>query len=142
VWPSRDGAHEAPAPWLPLAWAVVWVGGAAFQALPDQKGGKSLVVVILLVAAEYLVGVGALARRTRMPAVTLGLALALTFWVVGQDFGNIDSGQATDPNSGPVLALMAIALLAGRNTPTRPAPAAPRPLGTARAGEAHPRPAR
>ena len=52
-------------------------------------------------------------RRTRTPAVTLGLALTLAFWVLGQDLGALYTGQATDPNSGPVLALMAIALLAG-----------------------------
>jgi uncharacterized membrane protein YoaK (UPF0700 family) len=47
-----------------------------------------------------------------MPAVTLGLALTLVFWVVGQDLGALYSGQATDPNAGPVLALMAVTLLA------------------------------
>jgi uncharacterized membrane protein YoaK (UPF0700 family) len=47
-----------------------------------------------------------------MPAVTLGLALTLVFWVLGQDLGALYSGHATDPNAGPVLALMAIALLA------------------------------
>jgi hypothetical protein len=35
------------------------------------------------------------------------------FWVLGQDLGQLYSGQATDPNSGPLIALMAIALLAG-----------------------------
>jgi hypothetical protein len=34
--------------------------------------------------------------------------------VLGQDLGQLYTGRATDPNSGPVLALMAIALLAGR----------------------------
>jgi hypothetical protein len=60
-----------------------------------------------------LIGVGALARRFRTPAVALGLALALAFWAMGQDLGALYTGQATDPNSGPLLALMAIALLAG-----------------------------
>src|SRR3954447_18615134 len=104
AWPDRDGSRESPAPWLPFAWAVVWIGGAVFEALP-QNGNAWLVV------AESLVGVGALARRTRVPAAAFGVALSLALWVASQDFGNLTSGQATDPNTGPLLALMAIALL-------------------------------
>jgi hypothetical protein len=143
AWPRRDASRERPAPWLPIAWAVLWVGAAVFQALPGQNtgtavasaltGGTSgapgwlasldnsaatwaadhgLLLVILLVAVEALIGVGALARRTRTPAVALGLALTLAFWVLGQDLGALYTGQATDPNAGPALALMAIAVLA------------------------------
>ena len=68
-----------------------------------------------LVAAEYLIGVGALAPRTRTVAVALGLVLTAAFWALDQKFGELYTGQATDPNSGPVLALMAVALLAGRD---------------------------
>jgi hypothetical protein len=122
----------------------LWLGAAAFQALP-QNGGKALagelttssgaapawlaglersaagwaghhpvLLVTVLVAAEYLIGLGALARRTRVPAVALGLALTLAFWVLGQDLGQLYSGQATDPNSGPLIALMGIAVLSVR----------------------------
>jgi hypothetical protein len=145
AWPHRGRLREGPAPWLPVAWAVVWVGAAVFQALPGQNSGEAvasaltsgadgapawlaslqnsagawsahhgLLPVILLVAAGALIGVGALSRRTRMLAVTLGLALTLDFWVLGQNLGDLYTGQATDPNSGPLLALMALALLAGR----------------------------
>jgi hypothetical protein len=144
AWPRRDASREGPAPWLPFAWAVLWVGAALFQALPGQNSGKAvasaltggadgapgwlaslensaggwagrhgLLIVILLVAVEALIGVGALVRRTRVPAVALGLALALVFWVLGQDLGGLYTGQATDPNSGPLLAVMATALLLG-----------------------------
>jgi hypothetical protein len=144
AWPRRDSSREAPAPWLPFAWAVLWVGAAVFQALPGQNTGGAvagalsagpgtdpgwlasldnsvsawagqhgLLVVILLVAVEAMIGVGALARRTRTPAVACGLALTLAIWVLGQDLGQLYTGQATDPNSGPALALMAVALLAG-----------------------------
>jgi hypothetical protein len=144
AWSRRDASRERPAPWLPYAWAVLWVGAAVFQALPGQNTGTAvasaltggtdsapawlasldnsvgawaahhgLLLIILLVAAEALIGVGALARRTRTPAVALGLALTLAFWVLGQDLGALYTGQATDPNAGPALALMAIAVLAG-----------------------------
>jgi hypothetical protein len=142
AWPGREGSREAPAAWLPFAWAAVWVGGAVFQALPGQNSGTAvasaltggtagaapwlasldnslggwaahhgLLAVILLVSMEVLIGVGALARRTRMAAVTLGLALTVAIWVLGQQVGALHSGQATDPNSGPALVLMAAALL-------------------------------
>jgi hypothetical protein len=114
AWPTRDGSRGAPAPWLPLAWAVVWVGAAVFQALPQNRGnGVASDLTGPLVVAEYLIGVGVLAPRTRVPAAALGLALALVFWVFGQDLGQLTSGRATDPNSGLVLALMAIAVISG-----------------------------
>jgi hypothetical protein len=107
AWPERNGS-TAPAPWLPFAWALVWVGGAVFEALP-KNGGRPLLVI-----AEYLIGVGALVRSTRLLAAAAGLALALVFWVSSQDFGRLFTGQATDPNTGPVLALFAIALIGSR----------------------------
>jgi hypothetical protein len=72
-----------------------------------------LLLVVILVAAETLIGVGALARRSRTPAAAAGLALTLAIWVMGQDLGALYTGQSTDPNSGPLLALMAISLLVG-----------------------------
>jgi hypothetical protein len=37
----------------------------------------------------------------------LGGLAALGIWAVGESFGQIYSGQATDPNSGPLLVLLA-----------------------------------
>ncbi|MEA2475329.1 MAG: hypothetical protein QOE06_3244 [Thermoleophilaceae bacterium] len=120
AWPRGDSSRAVSAPWLPYAWSVVWLGAAVFQAMPGQAPDLGPVPVVLLVAVEYLIGVGALWRRTRPPAAVLGLVLALVFWVFGQDLGMLGSGQATDPNSGPALALMAIALLAGSGPRMRP----------------------
>jgi hypothetical protein len=92
--------------------------GPAWLASLDKSVGAwaahhGLLLVTLIVAAEALIGVGALARMTRTPAVALGLMLTLALWVLGQHLGALYTGQATDPNSGAVLAFMAIALLAG-----------------------------
>jgi hypothetical protein len=43
--------------------------------------------------------------------------LALAIWVVGQDLGQLYSGQATDPNAAPLIALMAIAILGSCRAP-------------------------
>ncbi|MFL5842718.1 MAG: hypothetical protein ACJ77Z_19905 [Thermoleophilaceae bacterium] len=67
-------------------------GAPSWLASLDNSAGawathhRSLVVT-LLVAADVLIGIGVLARATMIPAVTLGLALTLVFWVVGQDLG-------------------------------------------------------
>ena len=167
AWPRRDPSQESPARWLPLAWAALWVGGAIFQALPGQNTGTEVAgainsgapgwlgrldasvagwigrhgtaVVVALVVAEALIGLGALYRRSRGPAVAAGFVLALAIWVVGQDFGLLYTGQATDPNTALVIAVMAIAVLgAGRALVGAPvaarrmpkaAPVAPRELG-------------
>jgi hypothetical protein len=70
-------------------------------------------VVIALVVSEALIGAGALHRRTRGPALGAGFVLALAIWIVGQDFGQLFTGQATDPNTAPIIALLAIATLRG-----------------------------
>jgi hypothetical protein len=145
VWPRRDPRHEAPARWLPLAWAVLWVGGAIFQALPGQNTGPAVAgtivggpgwlgrldasiarwtthhgtfVVVALVVVEALVGLAALHRRSRGLAVVAGFVLALAIWVVAQDIGQLYTGQATDPNSGLIIAVFAIALLGVRRAPS------------------------
>ena len=35
--------------------------------------------------------------------------MALAIWVIGENFGGILTGQATDPNTGPLLVLVALA---------------------------------
>jgi hypothetical protein len=141
AWPRRDPRHEAPAPWLPLAWAVLLVGGAIFQALPGQNTGPAVAgtilggpgwlgrldaavarwtthhgtfVVVALVVIEALIGLAALHRRSRGVAVAAGFVLALAIWVVAQDIGQLYTGQATDPNSGLIIAVFAIAVLGVR----------------------------
>jgi hypothetical protein len=135
AWPGRDPSHEAPAGWLPYAWAVLWVGGAIFQALPGQNNGTAVAgtilggpgrlgrldasvarwtthhgtfVVVALVVVEALIGLGALHRRSRGAAAAAGLVLALAIWIVAQDVGQLYTGQATDPNSGLIIAVLAI----------------------------------
>jgi hypothetical protein len=147
AWPARDPSDQAPARWLPLVWAVLWVGGAVFQALPGQNTGTAVAaaitsgdegapawlgslhasvagwttrhgpaVVIALVVAEALIGLAALHRRGRGPTAVAGFVLALALWVVGQDLGQLYSGQATDPNTAPIIALLAIAMVGGRRS--------------------------
>jgi hypothetical protein len=110
AWQRRDASIEAPASWLPLAWAVLWVGAAVLDAIPGRSADAPVVV------AEALIGLAALHSRTRIVGVAAGFAAALTIWAVAQDFGQLTSGRATDPNTAPIIALMAVAVLGSRRT--------------------------
>ena len=82
-----------------------------------SHGGN--VPFIALVAVMALVGLAGLAGRPwRMAAAVVGAVAATAFWVLGQNIGQLYSGQATDPNTGPIIVLMAVALA---GTTVRPA---------------------
>ncbi|MGO8884207.1 MAG: hypothetical protein ACLQI7_10970, partial [Streptosporangiaceae bacterium] len=69
-------------------------------------------IVVDLVVLQAFAGVGVLlSRRITVTAVSLGLGLSLVYWVAGQDMGGFWSGTATDPNTAPLVMLLAIAVL-------------------------------
>ncbi len=74
--------------------------------LLDHRGTEVSIVLVVLLA---VVAVGVFARRTVKPVLVLAVLLSLAIWVVGENFGALATGQATDPNSGLVLALLAAA---------------------------------
>jgi hypothetical protein len=74
--------------------------------LAGRGTGVSVALAVLFVviaAGVYLPGRGA------RGAVALAAAAALPIWVVGENFGGILAGSGTDPNTGPVLLLLAAA---------------------------------
>jgi len=74
--------------------------------------------VVLLVTCPAVIGLLGLGSvRSRRVAAWAGIGLALVVWAVGQSFGSLVSGSATDPNSGPLLVLCGVALL-GVGRPT------------------------
>ena len=79
------------------------------------------VVVVALVFVEALIGLAALSSRSRGPAVAAGFVLALAIWVIPQDVGQLYSGQATDPNTALIIALMAVAVLGSSRVRARAA---------------------
>ena len=67
--------------------------------------------VVVLVLLELAIGVaGLLPGAVRWLAATAGIALSLCFWVVGQSLGELYTGQATDPDTAPLVILMALAM--------------------------------
>jgi hypothetical protein len=79
------------------------------DAFATAFGQHATVVSIALGAAFALAGAGILWPATARPALILAAALAVFIWVAGEDFGGILTGHATDPNSGPLLLLLAAA---------------------------------
>jgi hypothetical protein len=49
-------------------------------------------------------------------AAVIGSVVAIAFWFLGQNVGMLYSGMATDPNTGPLIVVMAMVL--ARTTPT------------------------
>jgi hypothetical protein len=132
----------------PAAWLLLWGSEAYFALLPANDSPSALHGMLAgmadgephpiaaldrllasLVAHHSIVGpaLGALFAlcalavllppRLAKPLYTLAMLLAAITWL-GQDFGAILTGQGTDPNSGPLLFLLAIAYW-----PLRPQPA-------------------
>ena len=77
--------------------------------------------VVVVVAVEALIGLAALRRTTLQVSAGAGLVALLAMWVIGQDFGQVYSGQATDPNTAAITVVVAFALLAGHRRQEAPA---------------------
>jgi hypothetical protein len=82
---------------------------AVDRAVAGAVGGHGPAISVALAAAFLGIGAGVLWPRTTRPAVVLAVAAALTIWLLGENAGGLLTGQATDPNSGPLLILLAVA---------------------------------
>lgn len=84
--------------------------------------------VLTLAAAMAVIGLGVLSRpRMRATVIVAGGVLAALFWLIGQNLGALYTGQATDPNTGPLLLLLAVAVLSSTPTPVAHPDATPAP---------------
>jgi len=71
---------------------------------------RGLGVSVVLAIAFGIVAIGVfLPTGAARATIALAVVLAGALWVLGQDFGGIFSGSGTDPNSGPLLVLIAAA---------------------------------
>ena len=82
-----------------------WVR-AVENGLAGLTAGHGPAVSVLFAVACGAAGLGIFAGRLARPALVLAGLLGLVFWVA-EGFGGIVTGQATDPNSGPLLILLA-----------------------------------
>ena len=61
-----------------------------------------------------MIGLGPLLSRHPTVFLVAGAALALDYWVFGEAFGQPFSGIMTDPNTGPLLILLALTVYPNR----------------------------
>jgi hypothetical protein len=86
-------------------WLAATMNGAA--GLLAHHGLAAAIVLAVLLAA-IAVGIY-LPRPVARAALTLAIVVAAAIWVIGQALGGLLTGVSTDPGSGPLLALLAIA---------------------------------
>jgi hypothetical protein len=74
-----------------------------------QLAERGLAASVVLAAVLALISVAVwLPPLTARSVLVIAMALAAASWVLGQAFGGIATGQATDPNTGPLLVLLAL----------------------------------
>ena len=147
---ADGGSSAAPPRWALPAWAAVWVVGIATQLTSGNDTGAmqrgmlrdvagdapgwiarfdrylaglpiSSGYVAALVAVELLIVTWTfIPGRARTISVVAGIVLSLAGWLVVQGLGDLTTGRATDPNSGPLLVLLGLAAYsAGCRHPSR-----------------------
>jgi hypothetical protein len=118
--------------WMILASVVLWPQNRAPQAMAvlilgagdgepawvtavDRHAAvlvarHGLAALVLLTAALALIGLAVwLPAPATRAVLVLAIVAAVLIWIVGEAFGEILTGQATDPNTGPLLVLLALA---------------------------------
>lgn len=123
------------------AWCALWLTGAGLQLVAAHNSASSLAMMLRgaqsgspgwiaeidqhlirlrmptwtaagLIAVYVLVAIWALVPGwTFQLSVGIGVFIALSNWLLFQGLGDLTSGQATDPNSGPLIVLLALAVL-------------------------------
>jgi len=83
-------------------WLISMMDGVS--RLAGERGTQISIAIALLCA---LVAIGVFAASTLRSALTLAVALGLLFWL-SEGLGGIFTGQGTDPNTGPLLVLLAV----------------------------------
>jgi len=130
--------------WLSLAYFALLPGNRAPQALNGmiasmesgepgwlaalERGAASVVAhqglaaSVVLAVALVIIAVGVyLPSGAAKTALVLAIVVAAVIWVFGEAFGAILTGGGTDPNSGPLLMLLALTYWPARAMVTAPA---------------------
>jgi hypothetical protein len=98
---------------------------AILRAAASLVAGQGLAVSVVLAVAFALIAVSVYlpprAATTARAALVLAIVFAVVIWVAAQALGGILASGATDPNSGPLLVLLALAYWPTRALPSDPA---------------------
>ena len=156
--------------WARAIWVIVWGGLAALMLQPqvraagtlrDAVGGMAaghswlagadrtvagllgaggLVPALVFAVVFAVIAIGIFVPGAARPVLVLAAVLAVAIWVIGENFGGLASGSATDPNTGPLLLLLIAAFWPRRSAD--PEVAGPEFAGAAPEVEGESRPER
>lgn len=73
----------------------------------DATMGRGTTLSVLLSLICLFIALAVFARSLIKPALVISAVVSLAIWVLAEDFGGIFSGSGTDPNTGPLLVLLA-----------------------------------
>jgi hypothetical protein len=82
-----------------------WIA-SVMNGLSSLAGQRGLEISVLLAVLCALVACGVFIPWAVRPAMAVAMVLGLLFWLA-EGLGGIFTGQATDPNTGPLLVLLA-----------------------------------
>lgn len=89
--------------------------------------GHGEIIALVLAALSITIGVAVATNRRAHVFLAIAIVLNLLYWIIGQGFGGIFTGTATDPNAGPLFVLLAVVLYSLTPAPAR----APRTVAAA-----------
>jgi hypothetical protein len=80
--------------------------------------GTGIWMAAILATVSVIIGLGPLVSRRSGIYIGAGIVLALLYWVTGEGLGELLTFGGTDPNNGPLIALIGLSVL-----PLAPEPA-------------------
>jgi hypothetical protein len=134
-----------------MAWAALWLCSAvlwllpansstsathdAIAAVPSGAGwltsildaaanataGYGTTIAIVMAVLSAAISVAVLRNRYATPALVLGIAISLVYWVVNHGLGGVFTGQATDIGTAPLVILIAALIYAHSRRKAAPA---------------------
>ncbi|HEV2954336.1 MAG TPA: hypothetical protein VG015_09610 [Candidatus Dormibacteraeota bacterium] len=78
--------------------------------LAHLLSGQGTIAAMLLAILMATIGVAVSINRASNLCLALGSVLAIFFWITTEYLGGMLTGQGTDPNSGPLIVLLALGL--------------------------------
>jgi hypothetical protein len=86
------------------------------ELVTSPRSNQGYLFILVLAILQFCIGFGVLIPGTwRKLAISIGILLSFTFWFVGQSLGGYFTGLATDPNTGPLIIILGLAILGCAN---------------------------
>jgi hypothetical protein len=109
--PANDGAASTHDAITAVPSGTAWLSGILTSVAHAAAGGGTTIALVLA-AVSLSIGISLLKRWHPTFFLCVAIAVSAGYWIVGQGFGGVLTGQATDPGSAPVMILIASTLLA------------------------------